>query len=1147
LAEVRQALRAAPDGPPLVFIAPKQTTYQLERQLLADPEIPGYARLQIRSFERLADLIFERLRKAPPKMLEEEGRLMVLRGLLSRKREDLRLFRASARLTGFARQLSLLLREFQRHQLNPPSLNALAARVRGTEGLAYKLLDLALLQEAYLDWLKTHRLLDAESLLTAATEALLEGAEGGAEHSGRAPASAFRIEHVWVDGFTELSLQEIELLAALIPRCDKATITFCLDEVPTEKSSWLSTWSVVRQTFEKCRRRLEQLPGASVGIELIERHEVRTRFRDNRVLQHLERFWAAPEPYPSGHPPPSSALRAARCVHPEAEVTLAAREILAHVRAGGRYRDITVLVRRLEGYHQPLQRVFTRYGIPFFLDRRESVSHHPLAELTRSALRTLAFQWDHEDWFAALKTGLVSRREKEIDELENEALARGWKGAVWHQPIRFQGNPNSAAEAQRLRVLEAALEKLRQEIVPPFERLELALAARQNRPTGSQLAEAILAFWKTLDVESRLREWAEAPIPGSNVSVPGSVHATVWDEMNAWLENLELGFPDEALPLREWLPILEAGLANLTVGVIPPALDQVLIGAVDRSRDPEVKLALVLGLNETVFPAPPETPILLSPADHDELERHGLVLGANTRLQLSRERYYAYVACTRSRERLVLTSALHGPDSAGSRLNPSPFLSHIQQLFPTLRLEVEPPRADWRDSQHPAELIVPLLERQSPDAPFHVPRELCVTPALASLVERLRHFQQPLSEESLAPALAQRLYGSVLRTSVSRMEHFAACPFKFFVNSGLRAEERKLFELDVRERGSFQHDVLAFFHEELRRENKRWRDITPIEARQRIARIAEAFIASFRDGLLQASEQSRFMAGLLSASLQDFVETLVAWMRGQYRFDPVAVELPFGANEGAPAWDLDLGNGRRLALRGRIDRVDVCPQPDHGSAWCVVVDYKSSQKKLDSVLVANGLQLQLLAYLNVVRAWPNPEQIFGASRLTPAGVFYVNLRGRFESARNRREALEDPEQARNLAYQHTGRFDINALRWLDARLGAKAGNQFNYRRKNDGELNKGSREALQTRQFDALLDSVSSNLQKMGRQIFFGMVKVDPFRKGSVTACQQCDYRSICRIDPWTHLYRILRKAESEPVEAEDDEQTTANGAAEQP
>ena len=160
LKEVRRELLAAPEGPPLVLIAPKQTTYQLERQLLSDPDVAGYTRLHILSFDRLAHFIFDQLRKAPPRMLDEEGRLMVLRALLAKKRKSLKLFRASARLTGFARQLSIVLGDFQRHGLTPDSLKALAASVKGAEGLSSKLEDLALLLREYLDWLTGRKLQD---------------------------------------------------------------------------------------------------------------------------------------------------------------------------------------------------------------------------------------------------------------------------------------------------------------------------------------------------------------------------------------------------------------------------------------------------------------------------------------------------------------------------------------------------------------------------------------------------------------------------------------------------------------------------------------------------------------------------------------------------------------------------------------------------------------------------------------------------------------------------------------------------------------------------------------------------------------------------------------------------------------------------
>ena len=120
----------------------------------------------------------------------------------------------------------------------------------------------------------------------------------------------------------------------------------------------------------------------------------------------------------------------------------------------------------------------------------------------------------------------------------------------------------------------------------------------------------------------------------------------------------------------------------------------------------------------------------------------------------------------------------------------------------------------------------------------------------------------------------------MLQTSVSRLEEFAQCPFRFFVRTGLRAGERKIFELDARERGSFQHDVLKVFHEQLAAEGRRWRDLTPPEARERIRTIAAELTENFRGGLLRDTAQTRFEARALTESLQDFVEVVVTWMRG---------------------------------------------------------------------------------------------------------------------------------------------------------------------------------------------------------------------------------------------------------------------------
>ena len=324
---------------------------------------------------------------------------------------------------------------------------------------------------------------------------------------------------------------------------------------------------------------------------------------------------------------------------------------------------------------------------------------------------------------------------------------------------------------------------------------------------------------------------------------------------------------------------------------------------------------------------------------------------------VAHERYYGYIACTRASERLVITYAHQNAE--GKVLNPSPFVAHVKRIFPSLTVEEFSGQPDWRDARHASELIVPLMEIQrftgadgqsnqsdlAPVSAIKPWRDLCSLPVLKTLAENLAVLREPDQSENLSPVLAEKLYGPVLRSSVSRLEEFAACPFRFFVRSGLRAGERKVFELDARERGNFQHDVLKMFHEQLKAEGRRWRDLEPAEARERIGKIAAAQTEHFRDGLFRDSAETIFAARTLTESLKDFVAVIVAWMHTQYEFDPAEAELGFGGKaDRASAWEIDFPGGHKLALQGRIDRVDLWRDPSGDATMAVVTDYKSGGK-----------------------------------------------------------------------------------------------------------------------------------------------------------------------------------------------------------
>ena len=1173
VAEIRAELLRSPDGPPLIFLAPKQATFQLERQLLgwgesefmqpltrpsatlapSDGEsdegsgglrgrsphlLNGYSRLHILSFERLAAFVFDQLEQPVPDLLSEEGRVMVLRALLAKHHAELKIFRASARLTGFATQLSLLLREFQRSRVTPASLATLAAKVPIAGRLNDKLHDLALLLDRYHAWLAARRdqgqnLDDANRLLDLATAALGQGT---------AAERKLKLGGLWLDGFAEMTPQETALLAALVPSCERATQAFCLDGEPREEISWLSPWTVVGRTFAQCREALAQSLHTTPAIEVLPREPSRSRFGSAIELATLERAWASGPSSSRREEAPSDntqhatrntqasqglltlapAVRLVACPNAEAEATLAAREILRHVQAGGRFRECAMLVRSLDGYHDVLRRVLSRYDIPFFLDRREAVAHHPLAELTRYAVRTIAFDWRREDWFGALKTGLAGVEDGEVDWLENEALKRGWEGRVWREPLVV------AEDAP----LGERLEQIRQRVVPPFEQFATRMHAAGLQPAGLELAAAIRLLWRALGVEGKLEAWNEA---AGQLGVSGAAHGTVWTQLNDWLDNLERAFAREVLPLREWLPILEAGLAGMTVGVIPPSLDQVLVGSVDRSRNPDLQIVFVLGMNEGVFPAPPTPRVLLTESDRLEIEAHGIVLGASRRQQIGHERYFGYIAFTRARRRLVVTWAT--ADAKGRGLNPSSFVAAVKRAVPAAQEETYFP-PDWTDAVHRVELpehILATCSRGRESAAFEVRSageglptsavtgtgigELAGLEEFASVIRRWEQAREAVGAAHLGAGVAERLYGKELATSVSALEDFTGCPFHFLAARGLRAQEREEFVVDAREKGSFQHEVLEKFHERVRAGKRQWRDLMPPEARQWVREIGEASVKTFRGGLLDANEAARFAASVLIGNLERLLGTLMGWAQ-QYSFDPTEVEVSFGL-PGAqlPPWRIALADGHVLKLRGRIDRVDLC-RTDGGEALVVICDYKSSGRQMDPVKLEHGLELQLLSYLAALTRMPEAGVLFGVGRLKPAGVFYVPLRGKPGSGKTRAAADEASANAAS-AFQHRGRFDGAVLGQFDNR-GVVKGEQFRFKVNNNGEFAKSGNEALPPGGFPALVDEAEAKLRAIGDAIFRGEAAVLPYRLKQRTACDLCAYRAVCRFDPWTMPFRRL-------------------------
>lgn len=1095
--EARARLEASPDGAPLLFIVPKQATYQIERQILAPPGPGGFTRLRIVSFERLANLLFKMAGQAEPPLLDEEGRFMVLRSLLDKAARELSVFSKSARRAGFAQELSRQLREFEHHQFDPGQLEVLAAANGLPSGLSGKLSDLAALWKAYRAWLDSRKLRDGNELPRAACEILAKPPSG----------NAIYFERIWVDGFAVLTPSERSLLTALIPRCGEVSLAFCLDADDGEPLDSLSPWSVVRRTYQTCRGAFQAaVPDARQRVELLPRSNPRGRFAGTRVLAALEAAWCAgtaAESFPATEV--RQAARVVACPNPQGEAEFCAREILKFVREGGRFREVGLVARVLTSYATAIRRAFTRHGIPHFLDQREPVSHHPLAELTRGLLGVVAFGCRQSDLFRVFKSGFNEEDPAALDELENLALEFGLEGRCWLEGFGARLSPGRLewAEPVRARLME------------PLARLKADLGVE---PSGRNLAEGLRTCWETMRVQSVVEEWAARD--------QSPVHATVLEQMRAWLLNLERAFDGHPLPLAEWLGVAETGLAALTVGVIPPALDQVMVGSIDRSRNPELRRVFILGANEGVFPQALSEESLLTEQDRLSLAERGSPLALRREDRVSLEHFFGYIACTRAREGLVITHAL--ADSAGKRLNPSRFISHLKRILPGLAEEKASDfilaRGGVGEVEHVSEVLPDLLKWRAAGGEI----------SIAGLANHagfpapiLRGGYLPTGSERLSAAVAQELFKNRLQTSVSGMEAFAACPFKFFAQDTLRARERVLFQFERKEQGVFQHEVLSLFHRELKLGCLKWRDIDPEDARNRVERLGWQVAATQGHDPQSTPEGTRHSIAARIRVLQDYAAWAVAMNQTACEFDPELSEIPLGMEGGLPGWTIRLDGGGELELLGRIDRVDIHHSPDSSTQY-IVLDYKSSAQKPDRVKIENGLQLQLLAYAAALR------EIEGAAgalrsdgrRLLPVGVFYIPLKATTATAKTRGEALDKAGEA---TFPHAGLFDLSALGQFDSRPGGRSSGQFQYKLTKAGVPYKGSFNALPPGQFQEWLDRVRALLGDFASRVLSGEMGVSPYRQKTHTPCDHCAHRGVCRTDPWEQSYRALAATEPEP------------------
>jgi len=1133
---IRQRLRDDPIfGPRLILLVPEQASLQMERALITGEEVGAAHRAEVLSFRRLAYRVMDSAGGTARRALSEPARAMVLRQLLAKHRPKLRYFRRVERAGGFIGQLSDTIAEFFNEAVAPDDIGPIEDVAAGEEAIQAKLHDLRLIYATYLDYLGDERL-DPSQHLHVACEAIprcpwLAGAE------------------LWVDGFATLSGQEKRTLIALSRMCSRVHVSMLLDPSLIEGSPDGETEETASSLFAQTHQTYLDLvniferAGLQVGDPIVLHRPESRRFIDSHALARVERriFTAQAEAKTESDECDGAAVQLAECPTRRVEVEYAVAQVVRWVQDQAkpyRYRDIAVIARDLQPYHDLMSAALSARGIPYFIDRRRSIAHLPLVEWLRGVAALSVSPYELEPMRLLLKTGLLPIESDAADELENHLLAHGICGwQAWHVEAWTHIRRESLAEVEdapsefetsNLESVNAA----RRALIELFDGW-IKLGAQGRSHTGEAWADAIRRLMESSRIDRRLQHWADAAEQDGQLDT-AEEHRQVWRDTSEFLDDLAFSFTDTPLSINELADVIDAGLSRLTLGLAPPMLDQVLVGSIDRSRHPNIKAAIILGFNDGVFPARIIEDSILNDDDRQMLARGGVSLGVTGRQRVLAESLLAYIAVTRPSEKLLITYA--STDEQGKELRPSPYVAAVKAACPTIEtIHVgDPVRkcSSW-DILTPRDLVSRLAieyrTRHSPDqdcsdrrgqwnALYEAHRTSCPSDehtrrALAGLGSMKR---AALSGRSVA-----RLYRTPLPVSVSQLEAYAACPFKHFSQHVLRLRERPEATYEPVDVGKVHHAILEDFIGAL------------ISSGRELATVADGDVASgLNDSWHRVAARLSVSANVTYARdtyiLRRSASQLARVMRAQRsasgagRARPYRTEVPFGVDaEGAlPAVELNTPAGRRVLLRGYIDRVDLAELADEMLG--VVIDYKrSGGKRLDLSEVYHGISLQLIGYLLVLAELGTS---LADRPVQPAAAFYLSLTPNYESVKHPSDAADvDPSHAGT--EKPRGIINTRRIEALDSQLTTGQSGHYNVYIKKDGRCGRiDASDAADDETFQALLDHTRYKMGALADRVLDGDVAVHPYRLGDFSPCSWCSYRSVCRYEIGLYETRYLPK-----------------------
>ena len=1111
LHQIKETLQQNPEGKPIYYIVPEQMTFQEEYTLLQDDNIKGSIRAQVVNFSRLAFRVLQETGGSTKQFITSTGTQMMLRKIIEDRTEHFLMFQKAVDKHGFIQELEGMITELKRHCITPEMLYEQIAFTTQNEALTNKLTDIHFIY-AQLQALLQQKYIDGEDRLQMLADKIEQ-------------TPSLRGARIYINGFFRFSPKELEIIRQLLHVCDEVTIALTVDEGSIHEQ--IDELDLFYQTVETYHHlsQLAQEESIKMNAPIVLSHE-QGIFQKRPYMYHLEQCFDD-RPAPALHVEEESPIRLREAVHPRAEVEGMIQEILRLVRDEKyRYRDIVIFHRESDTYNDLIQTLFTDFNIPFFIDEKRTMLNHPFIEFIRSLFDVVQTNWRYDAIFRLLKTGFIEPTDEEypltedaIDQLENYCLEYGirqkrqWTQEEPWEYRRFYGM-DKAKKTDKDIQFQIEINAYRNQVVQALFSFDDAI---RRAETIEEKCTEIYALLEKLQIPTQLERAREAFDLEGKIE-KGREEEQVWNGFMQLLDEFVELVGNEKMDVSSFHRVLEAGIESLEFAHVPPTMDHIIVGSIDHSRMEDKKCAFLLGVNEGVWPMKPAVDGMINEQEREFLKQFGMKLAESNRRVLLDDTFYMYLACTKATDYLSLSYVI--ADSDGKTKTPSPLIERMKQFFPSIQTELLMEPDELSDAKR-----------------FITTKEMTRAPLTVQLSRYLRGYSmqdtwwnvlnwyirneekhsvtynvlQSLYYENkpkpLAKKTVQKLYDKNVHTSVSRLEMMYRCSYQHFVQYSLDVSERRTYKLEAPDIGQLFHEALKTITEWVQREGKDFGKITREEAERYADESIHHLAPLLQHQILTSSNRYKYM----TQKLRDVVARATYILSEQARasgFSPVGVELAFGERQQLAPLTIPLSNGYTLQLRGRIDRVDQAKINEQ--LYLRIIDYKSSDRKLDLFDVYYGLALQMLTYLHVVLS--QAEQWLGM-KASPGGVLYFHVHDAMLQTEGN---LEDEKIADELFKQYKMKgYVLNndaVAREMDQFTSTGWSDIIPVGFKKDGLYSKSSVANEET--FTLLQSHIYSLIRDAGIRITSGEVLLNPYEHKNQHACTFCSFKSICQFDP---------------------------------